>query len=219
MKEKTMKWRPFFSHLLQSRAALLQAITPQSKQQQPTALLQPDFNTAPSQANPHMPAVCSVQQTPTPHSLPQAVTAPSPQAENQPVASVNGGQHQPKFQGQTECPTQAPSAAATPQVSTFQDGASPVSSTSNSNNPSAPPPQPYTLPLIRSKTGRIILPSSLKPRKLRHPVKLIPEIHLYVLLYSYIYTFFFSHSWSGFLYTHGYECQAERRGEGGQLFS
>lgn len=168
MREKTMKWRPFFSHLLQSRAALLQTTTPQS-QQRTTPLLQPDFYVAPSQANPHTTAAQNgVHQTTMPHSLPQAVTASPPQAENQPVASVNGGQHQPGSEGQTECLPQAPSVAASLEVSAAQDGASPVS-TPNSNNPSAPSPQPFTLPLIRSKTGRIILPSSLKPSRLRHP--------------------------------------------------
>ncbi|XP_039980782.1 MAX gene-associated protein isoform X2 [Xiphias gladius] len=178
MREKTMKWRPLFSHLLQARAALLQATTPQSKFNH-TPLLQPDFSMAPSQASPHatlaennvhemmpllQPNLHSAQSSvhtpmplPTPQSLPQAVSsltqaeviaAPS-RVENQPgepVTSVQVSQHQSKFEDQLEAP-----------------GASPVSSTPNSQNPSVCPPQPFALPLIRSKTGRIILPSSLKP--------------------------------------------------------
>ncbi|XP_070705705.1 uncharacterized protein magl [Pempheris klunzingeri] len=174
IRERAMKWRPFFSHLLQSRAAILQATAPQPKRHSPP-LLQPDFVMAPSQANTHTTSN-STHQTPAPdsRSVPQTVsspaqaevTAPSPQASNlpgEPVASVQDGQQQPKFESQqgsvptsqTECQPQAPTVAAPPQVSAAQDGASPVSSTR--------PPQPFALPLIRSKTGRIILPSSLKP--------------------------------------------------------
>ncbi|KAI3363786.1 hypothetical protein L3Q82_001394 [Scortum barcoo] len=166
LREKTVKSRPFFSHLLQSRAALLQTTTHQSEQQQqqPTPLLQPDSYMAPSQTHPHMtPAQSSLQQTPAPQSPPQAVTAPSSQTENEPVAGVNRGQHQPKFEGQMERLPQSPSVSDPLQVSAAQDGASPVTSTPTSNNPSASPTQPFTLPLIRSKTGRIILPSCLKP--------------------------------------------------------
>lgn len=204
-----MKWKPFFSHLLQSRAAVLQATTPHSKRHS-TPLLQPDFYMASSQANTHTTAN-SVQQTP--HPVPQAVsspaqdevTAPSQQSESQPsepVASVQGGQLQPKFEGQqvsipnsqSECQPEVPSVAATLQATTAQDRASPVSSTPNSKNPSVRPPQPFALPLIRSKTGRIILPSSMKPSKLRHHNDLIPEsnsLYLYVSFYSCLYIFFF----------------------------
>ncbi|XP_035534606.1 MAX gene-associated protein-like isoform X2 [Morone saxatilis] len=154
MREKTMKWKPFFSNLLQSRAALLQAITPQSKLQ-PTPLLQPDLDMAPSLANPHTAAAQnSIDKTPkpTPQSRLQAVfsspaqaefTAPSSQATNQPVEPAASVQHELMFKGQQKVP---------------EDGASPTSSTPNSN-----PSQPFTLPLIRTKTGRIILPSSLRP--------------------------------------------------------
>ncbi|XP_044026184.1 MAX gene-associated protein isoform X2 [Siniperca chuatsi] len=185
MREKTMKWRPFFSHLLQSRAALLQATTPKSKPQ-PTPLLQPDFDKAPSQAHPRTTAAQNSVQTPMPHSMAQAVsspaqaevTAPSPQARNQPgepVASGQSSQHQLKFEGQQEIPAapaqvvmpnfqpKVSSVVATLQGTAAQDGASAISSAPNSNNSSVCPPQPFTLPLIRSKTGRIILPSSLKP--------------------------------------------------------
>ncbi|XP_071768542.2 MAX gene-associated protein, partial [Centroberyx gerrardi] len=108
-----------------------------------------------------------------------------------PVASVQVTDHQTKIKDQPETPGapiqvtaphsqmedqfQAPSAPATPQVTAPQDGPqalppSPISptqvSTPQSNllpQAAGCPPQPFTLPLIRSKTGRIILPSCLKP--------------------------------------------------------
>ncbi|XP_040920857.1 MAX gene-associated protein isoform X2 [Toxotes jaculatrix] len=81
MREKTMNWRPFFSHLLESKAALVQLTTPQSK------------------------------------------------SENQ---------------------QEAP-------------GTSSTSPLPNAQSSTACAPQPFALPLFRSKTGRIILPSSLRP--------------------------------------------------------
>ncbi|XP_076612472.1 uncharacterized protein LOC143336289 [Chaetodon auriga] len=149
-----------FSHLLQRRAADLQTATPQSKLR-PTPLLQPDFFIAPS--NPHSTAdQNSVDLTPTPPSLPLPVSSPAPAeltapsllAENQPGdpgASAQDSVTKP----QTECKP------ATPEVTAAQDRTSPVSSTPSSN--SVQLSQRFTLPLIRSKTGRIILPSSLKP--------------------------------------------------------
>lgn len=215
MREKTVKWRPFFSHLLRSRAAILQATTPQPKRYS-TPLLQPDFYMAPYQADAHTTANGAQQ---TPHSEPQAasspaqaeVAAPSAQAECRPSEPVGPAQGaQPKVEGQevnisnfqTECQPQVPSVAAT------LNGASPVFSTPNPKKVSVRPPQPFTLPLIRSKTGRIILPSSLKPSKLRHH-DLIPESGslsfisiIYILAYIF-FSFFFSqlvkasiHSWS-----------------------
>ncbi|KAM7395685.1 hypothetical protein PAMA_007111 [Pampus argenteus] len=200
LREKTMTWRPFFSHLLQSRAALIQA-TAQRSRVQPKPLLQPNFTTTPFETNLHKtPAqndihliksqlqlylrrTASKTSTPTSHSLPKAasspaqtkVTAPSLQAQNQPGEPVTSAQvslHQSKFESHQEalaepahvttinmeCQSQAQSRAATLQVIAAQDGASPLTPISNKNLP-----QPFALPLIRSKTGRIILPSSLKP--------------------------------------------------------
>ncbi|KAM9339203.1 uncharacterized protein ABDE67_016858 [Symphorus nematophorus] len=174
MREKTMKWSPFFSNLLQSRAALLQAITPESELQ-PKPLLKPELFMNPFKpflSKPHTTAAQkSVDQTPkpTPHPLPLAVTspaqaevsAPSAQAENQPGESGAPAQVN-KAISQT-CQPQVPSVTAISPVPAAQDGASPTPSTPNSSNPSVHPSQPFSLPLIRSKTGRIILPSSLKP--------------------------------------------------------
>ncbi|XP_070844164.1 uncharacterized protein [Chaetodon trifascialis] len=151
-----------YSHLLQCRAVALQTTTPQSKLQ-PPPLLQPHFFIAPS--NPHTTAdQSSVDLKPTPPSLPlplsvsspaQAeLTAPSLLAENQPDDPGAPAQDS-MTKSQTECKP------ANPEVTAAQDRTSPVSSTPGSN--SVQLSQRFTLPLIRSKTGRIILPSSLKP--------------------------------------------------------
>lgn len=205
MREKTMKWKPYFSHLLQSRAALLQAITPQEKLKS-VPLLQPDFFMAQSQAVPHttaslnnvhqkmplvqphlhrVPAQSSAQtHITTPHSLPKVVSSPAQtevtaapsQVENQPgehVASFQVDQHQLKFKDQEV--SGAPAQVTTPNSQSQSptdldtlDAASSTTSTPKSHNPSPHPQKPVTLPLIRSKTGRIILPSSLKPSKLSY---------------------------------------------------
>ncbi|XP_071334903.1 MAX gene-associated protein isoform X4 [Trachinotus anak] len=170
MREKTMKWKPIFSRLLQSRAALLQVTNPQSMLK-PTPLLQPDFHVASPAAqnnvhqkvslpHPELHRAQSSVYTPmpllTPNSLPQAASSPT-QAED------TAAQWRVENQSGEGTQSQVPSVPATPQATAAQDGTSPVSSTPNSQNPSARPPQPFTLPLIRSKTGRIILPSTLKP--------------------------------------------------------
>ncbi|XP_035851241.1 MAX gene-associated protein isoform X2 [Sander lucioperca] len=183
IREKKREWSPFFSNLLQSRAALLQATTSQSKVQS-TPLLQPDFHRALSQASPPIkalnqmmsllrsnlqrPPVQPTAQTPMPQSVCSLTQAKAP-APSQPDS-----QHQTKFEVQQETPG-APaqvsmpnfqaecSVTATHQVTAAQDGASPASSTPNSSKPVVQHPKPFPLPLIRSKTGRIILPSSLKP--------------------------------------------------------
>lgn len=162
MREKTTKWRPFFSQILQSRAALLQATNPPSKLQR-SPLLQPNFCVTPSQTSLRTTAAQkSVDRTPidrtpitTPPSLPQAVSSPAQVEVTAPSSLAE------------KKPPTVPSVADTLQVTADQDGASPppLFSTPNSNNTSVEKSQPFTLPLIRSKTGRIILPSSLKPRK------------------------------------------------------
>lgn len=214
MKEMMIKWRPF-SHLLQSRAALLQTSEPDvhiaPSQTNPNTvaaqnnvhqiiplLLQPNLHRAQSGVNTPIP-----MSLPTPPSVPEAVSSPNQaevtaapsQVEDQPgepVASVQVSQHQEKSEDQQEAPAdqgtmpnsqaQVPSVPATLQVTAAQDVTSTTSSSPNSQNPSVCPPQPFTLPLIRSKTGRLILPSSLKPSKLlhylSHPVYSLFEILL-----------------------------------------
>ncbi|XP_026174520.1 MAX gene-associated protein isoform X2 [Mastacembelus armatus] len=206
-REKTMKWRPFFSHLLQSRAALLQA-SASKPNLQPMPLLQPNFNMATFQPSPPTPAAqqnvhqmrpllqfhlqkassqSGVPQSMTvPHSVPQPVSSPAQVGVNtapslvenqpaEPAASGEVGLHQSKLEDQQKAPevgaqitksnsqSPTPSVLATFQVPAVQDTASPASSTAIYQPPPAQPTPPFTLPLIRSKTGRLILPSSLKP--------------------------------------------------------
>lgn len=214
-KEKTMKLRPFFSELLQSRAALLHANAPQPK---PTCspLLKPDF-VAPAHANvpktaaknnlqrikslpPKAPTESRVKAPmPAPDPLPVsppaqvAVTAPRSQVTIEPGEHVPSDQQsrspsklevkqnvseQPdKVPGsqisnsQTNQQSPCPSVKAAPQVPADQEGASPVSPTAPYTSTKAQSAQPVALPLIRSKTGRIILPSCLKPSKFLDQLK------------------------------------------------
>lgn len=214
MREKTMKWSPFFSHLLQSRAALLQDSS-SNLNLKTMPLSQPDFFHAPSQTSPHMTAPQNGgDQTPSPDSPPPSVSslATSPQTQNRPgEPGVPAQLCRASFQTDPQVPV----VTATLQTPAAQDGVSPTAS--NSDNPSAQSTKHFTLPLIRSKTGRIILPSSLKPSKFRPPASariLIPESS-FISVDRYILTDVFSsfsHSWSGLLYTHGYGWEAERRG-------
>ncbi|XP_030578026.1 MAX gene-associated protein isoform X2 [Archocentrus centrarchus] len=64
---------------------------------------------------------------------------------------------------QTDEQSQCSPVKASPQVPAAQEGASPVSPTANHTSTKVHTPQAVALPLIRSKTGRIILPSCLKP--------------------------------------------------------
>lgn len=215
-----MKWKPYFSHLLQSRAALLQAITPQ-EQLESTAQYT-DFFMAPHQnvAVPYTTAsLNNIQQimippqpnlfrTPaqssaqtykiTPHSLPKALSSPAQteatastsEVENQqgePVTLSQVNQHQ-LFKFKEQEGPRAPTHITTP-ISHSQaptvigkvNAGSYKSSTPKSYKLSSCLPKPFTLPLIRSKTGRIILPSSLKPSKLPYsltcPVYTLIQIH------------------------------------------
>lgn len=206
MREKTMKWSPFFSHLLQSRAALLQAPDPQSKLKT-MPLLETDFFIAPYQASPHTTAAQNKEEqtpTPTPHPLPLAVSspaqaevsAPSPQTQNKPDEPGAPAQSS-MANSQTECQPQGPSVTATSQTPAAQDGASPTSSAPNSSNPSVQPTKRFTLPLIRSKTGRIILPSSLKPSKLRPPAPRVSSF-MCIIIFSQIYFLLFLTVGQGF---------------------
>ncbi|KAM6992388.1 uncharacterized protein mgab [Tautogolabrus adspersus] len=196
IREKNSKWKPFFSNLLQSRAALLEATSPESKLQLQTLS---DFFTDKSRLHPLVAAALETVQknpTPKPNFGPLAVfseamlnfNATPPQAKKQPgdPKDLQGEQpHVKETVGQQETLSQLKTAdntlklqtklqqpifvatpqvtkAATPQVTKAQAGAPPVLSSSNSKKPGGPP-KPVPLPLIRSKTGRIILPASLKP--------------------------------------------------------
>lgn len=193
-----MKWKPFFSHLLQSKAALLQATTPQSGLQS-KPLLQPDFFMAPTQTNAATIAVqnkimsllqshiqSSSAQSRVQTSTPRSVSSPAQVEAAAP--SLQGGQHQTRLERQQETPVQVSvpssqqtesSVAASPQTTTTQDGAPPAASTPKTSSAPVRLSKPFTLPLIRSKTGRIILPSSLRPRELRGPLAMSQIIFIY----------------------------------------
>ncbi|XP_025998169.1 MAX gene-associated protein isoform X2 [Astatotilapia calliptera] len=208
-KEKTVKWTPFFSHLLQSRAALLQASAPKSNPT-PSSSVQPDVG-APSQANtattPHnlktmitllQPLMRkapteSCPKTPVSKLVPLLVSSPAQVANAAPQSQVKieQGDHVASVQekkspsnlevkqkvsgepdqatgshissSQTDQQSQDPPGKASPQAPTAKEGASPVSPTANCTSTKVHTPKPLALPLIRSKTGRLILPSCLKP--------------------------------------------------------
>lgn len=160
--EKTMKWTPFFSSLLKSRAALLQPPDTGSCDKAPSLpLLEPNLSCAPSlpckatgarvnfvlqtvkNEAPSQPAALSANS--------MATTSPSDLQENKldkataPAQFTIVKSKDSEEKGPTHIITNG-SADIKPLV------------------PLAPKPhQNLTLPLIRSKTGRIILPSSLKP--------------------------------------------------------
>ncbi|XP_008303456.1 muscle M-line assembly protein unc-89-like, partial [Stegastes partitus] len=196
-RERSMKLKPFFSQLLQSRAAFLQA-NPSEAPLQPRPIFRP-----PPQANPPTPSVdhnvqqvLALLQPIRPKPLLTLVNAPasplqprvalSPaqtevrtppsQVEPQPGEPVASAQVSPtkveskqeakkgpdkvaKPQAEPETEPQAePQVTATPPVPAAKGASKPKSTKSQPQ-----PPQPVPLPLFRTKNGRIILPSSLKP--------------------------------------------------------
>lgn len=179
MREKTKKWTPFFSHLLQSRAALLQGSNAQPKVKT-MPLLEPDFFVAPYQAKPDANTAqekADKPVVPTPQSLPVMMFTPVQAEVKAPSSQIQSKSGEPctpaqvsVVSSQTECQPQGPSDKTPSQAPAAQDESSPKPSAPETKNPTGAPPKHLTLPLIRSKTGRIILPSSLKPRKLRAPV-------------------------------------------------
>lgn len=150
-REKTLKWNPVFSHLLESKAALLQATSPQQ------------FKQKTEQNNLHM-----------------LLTLLHPTKSQEPAPDPSSGQHPPSQAAVQPCqPTIVPPLQHAEPSSTEGREApakvpseqTPINATQNGPQlePSAPAVLPQallaSLPLIRSKTGRLILPSSLKPRK------------------------------------------------------
>ncbi|XP_028997271.1 uncharacterized protein LOC114849727 isoform X3 [Betta splendens] len=194
VREKTMKWKPYFSQLLQSRAVLLQAISSQDKLKSPP-LLQPDFVTASPQTVPlpsasinsdsqtrpqpqlNLHATFAQSSAQTNETLPQspkavsspsqtAVTAAPEQLQNQPsepVASFHVDQLWSTFKGQEVSGPPAQITTSDSQSKPSRDPERDAASSKDSTPISTSPSKSVTLPLIRSKTGRIILPSSLKP--------------------------------------------------------
>lgn len=144
-----MKFNPFFSNLLQSRAALLQADNSQAKKET-MPLLPSNFLLRSSQH----PSVPVATQTP-------AVQKP-----------LSMQLSQPEFENTT--PSEAKTVAA-PSAHTDRQDKIPdsnrkmsVEATTSTQKPSViQPVKEISFPLVRSKSGRIILPSSLKPSKSR----------------------------------------------------
>lgn len=186
MREKTDKFRPFFSYLLQARAAILEATSSKRK----THSGSESVSGKSSKLHPFVAAALNSEseKPPTPKPLygPLAVfsdallrfNAPpkKKQAEDQ-EASDRGEEQQVEASeqvetdaagSQTEPPPPPPTAVVPPQIAK----APPVSISQKSKKPVGQNP----LPLIRSKTGRIILPASLKPRKFTH----YNHVHMYL---------------------------------------
>lgn len=178
MREKAKKWTPFFSNLLQYRAALLQDSNPQSKVKT-MPLLEPNFFVPSYQATPDMNAAqkkADKTLVPAPQSLPVMVLSPVQAEVKAPSSKIQSKSEEPGTpaqvsvaNSQTERQPQDPSDKTPSQAPAAQDESFPKPLVPKTKNLTGEPPKHLTLPLIRSKTGRIILPSSLKPRKLRSP--------------------------------------------------
>ncbi|XP_027896614.1 MAX gene-associated protein isoform X3 [Xiphophorus couchianus] len=199
-REKNMKWKPFFSQLLQSKAALLQATAP-SSDPQPSSQPKPDPS-PPGQAHLSEAAKKNLQKL-------MSLFRPSKKPEKALEQSVNnkfkqdvptkvsivvprqfvkatlkteaqrkepGASDQPASKSEdnqkaSENPDQNGSGLPTSVANDSQlqdkmavEGASTKPGTSGVKRTTiVVPSRPLSLPLIRSKTGRLILPSSLKP--------------------------------------------------------
>ncbi|XP_068433805.1 MAX gene-associated protein isoform X2 [Clinocottus analis] len=228
VREKKTEWTPFFSNLLESKAALLQSTIPKLKML-PKPLLDPVYFRSLSQPKPPTTAVqnklMSLLQSNLKRALTQTCTQPpkslllsSAARVEVPAPSPLSGQRVkeeakrekmgspapvsvPTSQMQ-KCVAAAPAAApaakpaapqvpaaqphvhaatpaaplvpaATPQVPAATSAAPPAAPQVPAAPPQVPaaqdgasssePLQSFSLPLVRSKNGRIILPSSLKP--------------------------------------------------------
>lgn len=146
-----MKFNPFFSNLLQSRAALLQA----------------DDSAAKKETMPLLPShfLLKSSQDPSVSSAAQASSVQKPLSKQL---------SQPKVENTT--PSEAKTVAA-PSAHTDGQGKIPDfnckmsvgATTSTQKSSVVQPVKEISFPLVRSKSGRIILPSSLKPSKPRPP--------------------------------------------------
>ncbi|XP_077949715.1 MAX gene-associated protein isoform X2 [Gasterosteus aculeatus] len=148
-KEKP-EWKPFFSNLLSSRAALLQSAASQSK-------LPPEPPSLASLKTASLNAVQNKLMSLLQSNLNRPLTQPGAAAARleAPAPSLPGGPPQKtseeRLEKQVGC-TAAQTHAAAPSSQASASGTPPIEATTT-----------FSLPLIRSKTGRIILPSSLKP--------------------------------------------------------
>lgn len=144
-----MKFNPFFSNLLQSRAALLQADNSQSKKES-VPLLPSNFLLRSSQ---HPPVSVAAQNS--------AVQKP---------LSTQPSQAEVENAAPPEAKTFAASSAHTDRQDKMPDSDCKMSVKATTSTPKPSVIQPVkeiSFPLVRSKSGRIILPSSLKPSKSR----------------------------------------------------
>lgn len=138
-----MKFNPFFSNLLQSRAALLQADNSQPKKE--TVPLLSDFLLRSSQCS-SVSVAAQNSAAPKPLSMQPEVENPTP-SEAKAVAAPSAhtdGQHKIPDSNRK---TIVKATTSTQQPSLIQSV------------------KEISFPLVRSKSGRIILPSSLKPSK------------------------------------------------------
>lgn len=147
-KEKTLKFTPFFSNLLQSRAALLQADNSQTETD--TMPLLPSNFLLRSSQNPSVSVAAQDSAVQKPLSVQPEVENTTTPSEAKPAA--------------------APSAPAERQAKISDSNHKMSVKEATSTQPSViEPVKEITFPLVRSKSGRIILPSSLKPSKSRPP--------------------------------------------------
>lgn len=195
-----MKWSPFFSSLLKSRAALLQPPDPKTHDTAPTMpLLEPNFFSAPSEPSQIVRPEAPSQPAAAPaHSL--DATSPSHLKNKADEAATLEPVTRVKLEEDSE-----PKSPTLTIINQPEDKTPPVALVPKLN-------QNVTLPLVRSKTGRLILPSSLKPRKLRVDI-LVFNICIIISILIYFILFFpCSHSCSGLLHHHLCKSDAEGRG-------
>lgn len=146
-----MKFNPFFSNLLQSRAALLQADNSEAKKE--TMPLLPSNFLLSSSQHPSVFVAAQNSAVQKPLSMPLS----QPEVENTTLS---------------EAKTVAAPSAHTDRQDKIPDSnrKTSVKATTSTQKPSVlQPVKELSFPLVRSKSGRIILPSSLKPSKPRPP--------------------------------------------------
>lgn len=147
LKEKSMKWSPFFSNLLQSRAALLQADNSEAKKET-MPLLPSDFLLRPSQ-HPSISVVAQNTAVLKPLRMqlfqPEVKKTMPPEVKSVAAPSPHNGRKDKISDSVAQMSVKATTSTQKPDV--------------------IQPVKEISFPLVRSKSGRIILPSSLKPSK------------------------------------------------------
>nr|XP_015803623.2 MAX gene-associated protein isoform X2 [Nothobranchius furzeri] len=173
--ENKMKLKPIFSKLLQSKAALLQAAAPKSLHQKSSTYASPPPRTELSKAaqdnvrmllhllhpSKSLQKDSGVENSSRPQILLEQKVTPQTPKVNQP------GETRPSDQtSQLPLMSDESQEVEDPEKTKEQPASDNqlVSGSSSNANAKALVPNPVaSLPLIRSKTGRIILPSSLRP--------------------------------------------------------